>query len=203
MRRLLDHLGPFRLWPAVAAMVAGAVLAGCGSASLPSQASTSDAAKGAVISQTLRQKALAVSRETLAIPTPTATAPVWGVIMDWSMPPGFVTLVALGDGATSIYFSTGGGFIGAGEHQEVRKANATFLAAASRCVSQMSPTTTFPLPADGRIIFYLKSDNGVLTAAATEAELTGGNHPLSQLFAAAQDVITQVRLVTQDGATGG
>ena len=203
MKRGLRHLGWIRLSSVIAIVVAALIFVSCGSASPPSQAPTSGAAERAAASQTLRQKALAVSRETLGIPAPTATAPVWGVIMDWSMPPGFVTLLALGDGTTSIYFSTGGGFIGAGQHEEVRKANAAFLAAASDSVSEMSATASFPEPADGQVVFYLKTDKGVLTAAATQAELNGGNRPLSRLFAAAQDVITQVRLVTQNGTAGG
>jgi hypothetical protein len=56
-------------------------------------------------------------------------------------------------------------------------------------------TTTFPLPRHAQVIFYLLTDAGVFTANAPEEELSSHRHPLSKLGDAAQNVITQYRLI--------
>jgi hypothetical protein len=70
---------------------------------------------------------------------------------------------------------------------------------AGTLASLLSPaeTETYPLPDRGRTIFYVRTEAGVLTGGATEAELGQRRHPLSELFFAGQDVITQCRLVSE------
>ncbi|MBL4575724.1 MAG: hypothetical protein JKY51_06460 [Opitutaceae bacterium] len=46
---------------------------------------------------------------------------VWAVMMETGFPESAYTLIASADGSASIYFSNGGGIIGAGEHENVRR----------------------------------------------------------------------------------
>lgn len=73
-------------------------------------------------SRGLRERALAVAALELGL-APTAARPrVWGVVMETGHAEGGATLVVFAEGTTSLYFSNGGGIIGAGEHAIVRTA---------------------------------------------------------------------------------
>jgi hypothetical protein len=52
---------------------------------------------------------------------------VWGALMEMRMSGVTVSLAAVADGTTSLYFSNGGGIIGGGEHESVRAANRKLL----------------------------------------------------------------------------
>jgi hypothetical protein len=117
--------------------------------------------------------------------------------MDWGIPKGSATVVAMSDGNASVYLSHGGGFIGGSGHESVRKAAQLTVAAANEVQPQMHATTTYPLPQPGEVTFYALTDNGVFTASALEADLKSGRSPLSRLSTAAQEIITQYRLVQQ------
>ncbi len=51
-------------------------------------------------------------------------APVLALVMETGYPEGVATLVCVVDGSTNLYFSNGGGVIGAGERREVRERHA-------------------------------------------------------------------------------
>jgi hypothetical protein len=110
---------------------------------------------------------------------------------------GVYSLVVLADGTTSLYFSTGGGIIGAGEHASVRQAAAAMLTEANRLRSETKLTESTPLPSSGQVVFYLLSNTGTLTGSGAEAELGGGKGQLSPLFFAGHNVIGEIRK-TQD-----
>jgi hypothetical protein len=103
------------------------------------------------------------------------------------------TLVAIDDGTTSLYLSNGGGIIGAGSHQPVVAAASAFLQAASRNISLMQPTTSYPLPRPRHTRFYVLSTDGSWTAEALEDDLGNNRLPLSPLFHLAHAVIAAVR----------
>ena len=116
--------------------------------------------------------------------------------MDWGVTQGTATVVAFSDGHASVYLSSGGGFLGGGEnHEAVRNAAKHMVAAAAECQSLARPTTSYPLPGRARIILYFLTDAGVFTASASQEELAGHRSPLSKVGQAAQDVITQYRLL--------
>ena len=118
------------------------------------------------------------------------------VLMDWNVGGGVATLVAFDDGSTSLYFSSGGGFIGAGAHQNVARAAAAFRAEGLRALSRFTPTDTFPVPSqDGHVVFYAVMDSVTLTSGDIPAGMTGlpRGHPLSGLFTQAQSVVSEIR----------
>ena len=52
----------------------------------------------------------------------------WLVVMETGVPGGSYTVVSLHDGTTSIYFSNGGGIIGAGQHPDVAALSQSIVA---------------------------------------------------------------------------
>jgi hypothetical protein len=145
----------------------------------------------------LRHQALHRSRVELGLPKPSEATRPWGVLMETTYEEASVTVFAVSDGNASIYLSTGGGFIGGVGHEAVRRAAVNMVRVAGTLTSLLSPAETYPLPDRGRTIFYVRTEAGVLTGGATEAELGQRRHALSELFFAGQDVITQFRLVSE------
>ena len=119
------------------------------------------------------------------------------VLMDWTIDDGnTATLVAFEDGATSLYYGTGGGIIGAGEHESVRTVAAAFRAAAARAAAHFHPSETFPLPPTHAVTFYLVSDSITLTAGPLSVEEQGNWNPdLSALGDLGQELIAAIRQV--------
>jgi hypothetical protein len=104
-------------------------------------------------------------------------------------------VAGLGDGTVSLYFSNGGGIIGAGQHEGPRKACEALLAFAPEFIFSAKPTRAFPLP--GHTRFYFVSFDGVLTVEAKEEDLGNNRLPLSPLFHKAHEVITAARLADE------
>jgi hypothetical protein len=115
--------------------------------------------------------------------------------MDWGTTSATATVVAVSDGSASIYLSSGGGFLGGGGHEAIRKAAQNMVAVAAEFQKQTTATTVYPLPRRGEVIFYLLTDAGIFTASGSEEELTAHRHFLSKLGDAGQEVITQYRLI--------
>ena len=61
---------------------------------------------------------------------------------------------------------------------------------------QLQVTTDFPGPTPGEVRFQLRTEDGDFSGAAPEATLASGRHPLSELYAAGQDLVTEIRLAT-------
>ena len=151
--------------------------------------------KDAPIFGDLRNQVLALTAEASGIP-PLGTNAVFGVVMDIGFPEGWATIVALADGNASLYLSGGGGVIGGVGHEKVRQAAIAMNQVADTFVKQTKATISTPLPKPGEVTFYILTTRGILTATAKEEDLGEERDELSPLFYAAQDVITQLRLVS-------
>ena len=145
----------------------------------------------------LRNQALSTNRTDNGISAPSPAAPGWGILMETGYDVATATLFALIDGTTSLYFSNGGGMLGGQGHEAVRKANAAFINQANRSSQHLKRCETFPLPEAGHTIFYVLTDSGVVTGGAPENDLGYGRHPLSILFHAGHEVISQLRLISE------
>ena len=122
---------------------------------------------------------------------------VWGIVMETGLRSGYYTLVALADGTTSLYYSTGGGIIGAGEHASVRAASTQFIESANSFAEHAKPVGSHPPPSQGNTVFYLLTFNGVLSYTAPEQALGEHRDSFSGLFYAGQAVITELRKLQQ------
>jgi hypothetical protein len=152
-----------------------------------------DVQETAEVYTALRSQALSLTSSDLGL-----DAPVLAVVMDTRYPEAVATLVGVADGSTSLYFSNGGGIIGGGQHPQVAEATQRLLGVAASLAGAMSAGRSSELPDDGVTQLTVVTPNGRVSARAAEDELGAGQHELSQLFYAAHDVITQLRLVEGD-----
>jgi len=143
----------------------------------------------------LRERALRGSASEFGV---TPRGEIWGVLMELGFENGAATLVSISDGTSSLYYSTGGGVIGAGSHPDVKAASQRLCDLAAEPARAAAPADDFPLPADHRVRFYFLTTSGVRTAETGDAELGAGRHPLSGVFVAGHDVITAIRLHTPE-----
>jgi hypothetical protein len=145
----------------------------------------------------LRNMMLQGSREKFSLPATSKRNEPWGVVMDWGVKNGTVTVVAMSDGSASVYFSSGGGYMGGKGLEPVRLA-AQKAVEISRVVElPRDPTTSYPLPETHGVFFYFLTDAGVFVCRTTEQELNSGNDPLRKTGDAIQEVISQFRLSKQ------
>lgn len=114
--------------------------------------------------------------------------------METGYPEAAVTLVAVVDGTASLYFSNGGGIIGAGEHENVRPASQKLVAMAGAFVESMEIVDSFPLVTPGNTSFYIVTSTGVHTYSAKEDDLGEERDRLSPLFHQGHELIGQMRI---------
>jgi hypothetical protein len=96
-----------------------------------------------------------------------------------------------------MYLSRGGGVIGAGEHAAVRGAGDVFRTVVAENRGLLERTGVFLPPAVGEVRFHARIADDRLTGAAPESALRTGRHPLAPLYAAGQDVLTEIRLASE------
>lgn len=140
----------------------------------------------------LRARALATKADAIA-----TTELVFGVVMETGYSEAVVTLVALADGTASLYFSNGGGVIGAGQHPRPSVAARSLVAFASHNLSHLAKVTQTPLAEPGRTRFYVLTANGTFAAEAPENDLGENRHGLSPLFHSAHELIAEIRRVDE------
>jgi hypothetical protein len=148
-------------------------------------------------------RAIPLGLDPLSIETPDH-APWRGAavaMMEIGLETGVASFVAIADGTVSMYSSAGGGVIGAGSHAVVREVATRFRTEANESRGLLQRTAEFPLPLPGEVRFQARTADGDFTGVAPEEALRSGRHPLSSLYAAGQDLITEIRLSTPDGGT--
>lgn len=118
---------------------------------------------------------------------------LYGLVMETGYPEATVTLITLIDGTVSLYFESGGGYIGMGGVKEISDAADDFLIVGERFVDKMKKTEEYPLPDVGRVKFYALTYDGKYTMEVSEEELGEKKHEFSPLFLYAHEVITQLR----------
>jgi hypothetical protein len=138
----------------------------------------------------MREMALTVTPELLGV----APGTVWGVLLDVPVSGGFATIVALADGTVSMYTSSGGGVIGAGERPEVASAGQRLLAEVAARVELFRDTPDEGLPPTGSVRIHALGPAGHRNADMPVESFWGREgHELAPLIAAAQDVIAAIR----------
>jgi hypothetical protein len=145
----------------------------------------------------LRSMVLNLNPEEIGLTQESYPHPVFGLVMETGFADGSFTLSVLADGTTSLYFSTGGGIIGAGEHESVRKASGRLLSTAQEFHSKAKKVNTFPKPGQGEVIFYFLTFDGVLSYTALENDLGNEKDELSGLFFAAHNVLSEIRKIEE------
>ncbi|MGA8986900.1 hypothetical protein [Aeromicrobium sp.] len=135
----------------------------------------------AEVSAALRAMALQVGADDLGLDQDDPDR-VHGVLMELGHAQHVVTTVALLDGTASRYVSSGGGTVGAGEHETVAEAARSLVAMAQVLMGLTEPVSQFPLPTAGRAHFHLLTAGGGRTVGAFVDELEDRRHALAPLY---------------------
>lgn len=129
-------------------------------------------------------------------PTP-AHPDVAGLVVDIPADGGHATIVALADNTTSLYTSTGGGVIGAGEHPEVAAVTHRLLETVQRYLGRFDAPDSAALPPGDVVRLHLLAPSGNSSADIPETVFWQGvPHELLPVVAAVHDVMTAIRTST-------
>ena len=108
---------------------------------------------------------------------------VYAALVDMNMGSAYASLACFIDGTTSLYFSTGGGIIGAGqEHEEVKNATFHFLDNASLMIEHLQIADNFDLPKKENQCEYLMTPNGIYTAKFNLSTVQNYSKEMKYLF---------------------
>lgn len=136
---------------------------------------------------------------------PTTELPhVWAALMEMQVSDAVVSLVAVADGTTSMYFSKGGGIIGGHAHEAVRAANRKFLVGVERFFTAKAFVAR-DRPAEvmkGAVAFAVLTYEGLVVARDTEERLKTRASPLWPLFFLGHEAIAALRGSTEGKAAG-
>jgi hypothetical protein len=140
---------------------------------------------------------LKMSPEEVGI-SPSAEFPrVYGILMDWPLTEATATVFSTSDGAASLYTTSTFGIIGGQNHESVRTAAKKFVKAADPFYDTATPTKEYPYPASDRVRFYLLTFDGVRVIDTDLAAINNRTGKYAKLFGLAQDVLTELRQVSE------
>ena len=142
----------------------------------------------------LRKMFLTTSAEQVGIQRSKEYPRVWGVAVDWPIGEHIATIVSLADGSASVCTTGTFGIIGGIGHETVRAAARKIIKRAERHFDDSTPTQDFSYPTHGRVRFFT-TFSGVRVIDTDWASLSEQRSKYFELFAAAQDVLTQLRIV--------
>ena len=145
----------------------------------------------------LRRMALTTSPQMFGFVSDSAYPTVYGVLTDWNTGGVTATIVSMRDGTASLYTTSTFGIIGGHGHESVRRAVERYVKTAECYVASATPVAEYPYPESGQVFFYILTYSGVRRVAAEIEAVENGADPARPLFAAAQDVLTELRLISE------
>ncbi len=145
----------------------------------------------------LRTQAMNVTYEQLGLKLKN-DSDIYGIIMDWNMGDVIVTVVAFRTGDASVYLSSGQCFIGGHAHESVARTAQRFIAKGSSYLPETVHATSTAPANKNKIGFYILTKSGRYYIEDTSDKIENNQSPLTALFSAANDVITEYRLITEN-----
>lgn len=145
----------------------------------------------------LRSMAFTVTPKQLGLSLPADKTVVYGIVMDWEMGGATVTTVSYQTGEASLYFSSGGGIIGGGQHQEVNSAAKQFVSLAQTFLDKTTKKETTPLPSRDEVNFYLLTNQGVFMGKEQMKNFENNSSTWLTLFEEGNHVLTELRKTSE------
>ena len=122
----------------------------------------------------------------------------YGIVMDWNVGKATATLTSFATGDASMYYSTGGGYIGGITVDKIHAAAIRLVNTSGDYVAKLNKVTTFPMPAVGHVRFYIITPQGVYGSEdIDEQTMNMDGVDFNSLDEAAQEVISEIRLIIQ------
>jgi hypothetical protein len=150
------------------------------------------------VGKTLRKMVLATPPEQLAFSPDEEYPTIYGVLTDWPIGEDTASILAMKDGAASLYTTSTFGIIGGEGHEKVRAAAQRCVRVGHKFLDRSVKTGESPYPGENQVNFFLLSYEGVRLCKVDETAIRQGSDAIGELFDAAQDVVTQLRLVSQE-----
>ena len=144
----------------------------------------------------MRTMCLGIKPEQLGLQLPKNETKVFGIVMDWGMDNATASLCSFQTGDASLYLSSGGGIIGGGQHQNVKKSAIDFISNSQSYLTYSVATKTTDLPSNDEVFFYFLTNKGTFLAKDKMANIENKKSQLTNLFDEANKVLTQLRLVS-------
>ncbi len=129
---------------------------------------------------------------------PLGDSQLFGALMELGYEDVTATVVALTDGTTSLYTTSGYGVIGGGAHESVRQASAAWLLEMSALVPDLALASEVEPPATSDVQFIALTHAGARVGQASEVSVRRGDEPFGSLYRSGQRVLTELRLVEED-----
>ena len=147
----------------------------------------------------LRQMVLSTTVQQLGFVADDEFPTVYGVLTEWDIDGVTATVMSMREGTASLYTTSTFGIIGGQGHDSVRQAAASYVKTAEQFGKSGKPVAEFAYPKSGQVFYYVLTYDGIRLVTASEAAIEQGSDPTFPLFGAAQDVLTELRLITQRG----
>jgi hypothetical protein len=140
----------------------------------------------------LRTRAITLKPSDVSVTTTPEFPDVFGLVVDMPVGANIASLAALSDGATSLYFSNGGGAIGLGEHATIASATHTLLLSTQANLDSFEAGPGNSPLADAQVRFTVLTFNGrrMLTVPIAALGPTG----VGRVWADVQGVLSAYRL---------
>ncbi len=122
---------------------------------------------------------------------------VCAIVMDWPINSVIVTVVARSTGDASLYTTGTFGVIGGIGHETVRNAAKTCVRVGDKHFEHAASTKQYPYPKAGQIRFYLIGYDEVRVVDADEEAVRTGKDKCSELNAAMQHLVGELRSITE------
>jgi hypothetical protein len=145
----------------------------------------------------LRTQAFNITPEELQLTT-LNDLEVFGIIMDWNMGKAIITVTSFKTGDASIYMSTGQGFIGGIGNKTVTNAAKKFVSLGEKYLSKASKTEKIDPITGKKVGFYFLTKSGKYYLEEELSRIENNQSGLTELFNAANQVITEYRLITEN-----
>jgi hypothetical protein len=124
----------------------------------------------------LRRAALGVTEDVVG-KAPPEHPDVLGAVIDIPSEGGTASVVAMADGTTSLYTSTGGGTIGAGAHEPVSRAARALLATLQSLIEMFPADERVDLPSADMSLSYRPTMAGRISSETRFITLMSGLRP--------------------------
>jgi hypothetical protein len=118
---------------------------------------------------------------------------VFAVFMETGFPEAAFSLRCFAEGTIGIYFTSGGGTIGIGEHELARIEGLKLVEMANGFISRSNKTNSTDLPENGYTKFFFRTKSGLYEYVEKEDSLGNGKSYFSELFYQAHSVISIAR----------
>ncbi len=150
----------------------------------------------------LRHMVLTTTAEDLGFASDADYPEAYGVLVDWPLDDQVATILAMRDGTASLYTTSTFGILGGQAHESVRRTAEACVKTAGLHAASGEAVVDYPYPAPGQVFYYLLTYDGVRRVVGDESALEQGSDPTFDLFAAGQDVLTELRSVTEGQGAG-